>query len=424
MVRTPIREPDTGEPHVCMSFDGPRVCDGRCVSTDSIRKPHTSSREEANKSREHAPHVCIGFNGPKLCDGNCTSTSTSTTSPTRRHKNISNLNEKIEPHICIGFNGRQACDGNCISTGKKKSQREESLNGMIPFPSMGDEEVCCAELRQKVIDTCLAMNHMGINQGTSGNVSVRLDGPFFAITPSGVPYESLKPSMIVIMDTNDDPGYYGNLLPSSEWRIHYDIYRKFAEARAIVHAHSTYSTALSCCNEITEIPAFHYMVAVAGGKSISKAKYATFGSQELSDNVYEAMINPRRKACLMANHGLVAYGPNLDKALWLTNEVECLSKQFIQILSSGLDPQILSGNEMDTILAKFKSYGKQPVKGHNSNEKGASAVSTPILKCRDFPRLVDVEADIDEEVSTSEQAKKPGKSRRRRSNRKKRKIVT
>jgi len=206
--------------------------------------------------------------------------------------------------------------------------------------------------RQQIIDTCLDMNSSGINQGTSGNVSIRVEGGFL-ITPSGVPYNTMTPDMIVFMDL--EGGYYGNYLPSSEWRMHYDVYKSFPQAKAILHAHPTYSTALSVQNR--GIPAFHYMIGCAGGKEIRCAKYGTFGSQELSDYVVAAMQGGI-KACLMAHHGMICYDKSLPGAMKLAIEVECLAKQYIEAASMG-PPPVLSDAEMDIILAKFKTYGKQ-----------------------------------------------------------------
>eukprot|EP00931_Biecheleriopsis_adriatica_P096930 TRINITY_DN7066_c0_g1_i1.p1 TRINITY_DN7066_c0_g1~~TRINITY_DN7066_c0_g1_i1.p1 ORF type:complete len:520 (+),score=116.16 TRINITY_DN7066_c0_g1_i1:250-1809(+) len=212
-----------------------------------------------------------------------------------------------------------------------------------------------AELRQAVIKTCLQMNSMGINQGTSGNVSCRVPGGFL-ITASGVTYETMRPEQVVLMDL--DGHYHGNFMPSSEWRMHFDLYKCMPEAQAVVHTHSTYCTALSC--QRRSIPAFHYMVAAAGGKEIKCADYATFGTQELSDNMLEALGKGSRRSTLLANHGMICFGPTLEKALWLANETECLAKQYVCALSTGLVPQILSDEEMDVMLAKFKTYGKQP----------------------------------------------------------------
>ncbi|MEM8959235.1 MAG: class II aldolase/adducin family protein [Pseudomonadota bacterium] len=207
------------------------------------------------------------------------------------------------------------------------------------------------ELCRQVIDTCLEMTARGINQGSSGNVSVR-SGDGFLITPSGLPYETMTPDQIVAMDL--DGGYWGDWLPSSEWRMHLDLYRMRSEAQAVVHTHSTHATALSCLR--AEVPAFHYMVAVAGGTTLRCADYATFGTQALSDAMLRALED--RSACLLANHGVIAFGPTLDKALWLAGEIETLCHQYTVACAHG-DPVVLSETEMEDVLARFRSYGKQ-----------------------------------------------------------------
>lgn len=217
------------------------------------------------------------------------------------------------------------------------------MSGKVPY----------LEQRQKVIETCVKMNEMGINQGTSGNASCRVPGGF-VVTASGVPYEAMRPDQVVFMDL--DGAYVGDFMPSCEWRMHYDIYMRIPEAEAVVHAHPTYCTALSC--QRRGIPAIHYMVAVAGGKEIACADYATFGTQELSDGMIAA-LNTRRST-LLANHGMICYGPNLEKALWLANETECLARQYMCALSTGLVPTVLPDAEMEVMLAKFKTYGKRP----------------------------------------------------------------
>ena len=205
--------------------------------------------------------------------------------------------------------------------------------------------------RQAVIDTCLAMNAQGLNQGSSGNVSVR-NGAGFLITPSGVPYAAMTPDQVVQMDL--EGGYFGDWLPSSEWRMHLDLYRARPEAGAIVHVHSTYATALSCLRR--GIPAFHYMIAVAGGADLRCAEYATFGTQALSDAMLAALAD--RAACLLANHGQIALGPNLDKALWLAGEVEALCRQYSVARQAG-EPVILDTAEMARVQQRFATYGKQ-----------------------------------------------------------------
>mmetsp|Transcript_8151 Transcript_8151/g.14779 ORF Transcript_8151/g.14779 Transcript_8151/m.14779 type:complete len:238 (-) Transcript_8151:26-739(-) len=208
----------------------------------------------------------------------------------------------------------------------------------------------------EIIKTCLEMNASGINQGTSGNISLRVEGGFL-ITPSGIPYEKLTSDSIVFVDLSEkESGYRGNYLPSSEWRMHRDIYLNFSDAQSVVHTHSRYATGLACTGK--GIPAFHYMVGVAGGNTIPCAKYGTFGSQELSDNIVDALSANATTACLMENHGTIVYGCNLQKALSVAKEVENLAHQYNIAISFG-EPKILSDSEMRIILAKFKTYGKQ-----------------------------------------------------------------
>jgi L-fuculose-phosphate aldolase len=206
------------------------------------------------------------------------------------------------------------------------------------------------QLRKQIIATALRMNTLGINRGKSGNVSARWkDG--FLVTPSGLPYEQTKPADIVLVDAKAKA--HGRRPPSSEWRFHFDIYRVKPEAAAVVHTHSSFSTTLACLGR--EVPAFHYMVAVAGGNDIRCAPYATFGTQALSDGVVEALRD--RKACLLANHGMVATGADLDGALALAVEVEALCEQYWRALQIG-EPNLLSAEEMSVVLEKFKTYGK------------------------------------------------------------------
>lgn len=208
------------------------------------------------------------------------------------------------------------------------------------------------KLREEIIAQCLRMNASGINQGTSGNLSLR-HGDGLLITPSGVPYEQLEPSDIVKLRM--DGSYEHELAPSSEWRIHRDIYAAKPEVGAVVHAHPTFCTALAIRG--MEIPAVHYMIAFGGGNSIRCAPYATFGTQALSDAVLGALEG--RTACLMANHGMVATGPTLAKALWLAVEVETLARQYFHALLLG-GPNLLSDEEMERVGEKFKSYGIKP----------------------------------------------------------------
>jgi L-fuculose-phosphate aldolase len=161
----------------------------------------------------------------------------------------------------------------------------------------------------------------------------------------------MTPEMIALCDL--DGGYSGEWLPSSEWRMHLAIYRARPEAQAVVHVHSTYATALSCLRK--PIPAFHYMVAVAGGTDIPLVPYATFGTEELAGHVARGLTD--RKACLMAHHGQVAMGPTLAAALELAHEVEVLAEQYLKVLTLG-PVACLSDAEMAVVLEKFKSYGR------------------------------------------------------------------
>ena len=209
--------------------------------------------------------------------------------------------------------------------------------------------------REEIIKFAQKLNSTNLSPLRSGNISLKAQNnneEGFLITPSGKKYESLEAEDIVFVSLKgkyDDKG----LQPSSEWRFHNDIYLKKADAKAVVHAHSPHATAVSAHSK--DIPAFHYMIALAGGDNIKCAKYATFGTQELSDNIIEALEN--RKACLMSNHGQVAYGDNLNSAFELAEEVENICHQYINAIKLG-DPKILSSSEMDVILEKVKNYKK------------------------------------------------------------------
>jgi len=212
-------------------------------------------------------------------------------------------------------------------------------------------------LKKAIIATALAMNALGINRGKSGNVSARWkDG--FLITPSGLPYDETRPADIVFVDRKGKPT--GKRPPSSEWRFHHDIYLTRKDAQAVVHAHSSFASTLACVGK--DVPAFHYIIAVAGGNSIRCAPYATFGTQELSDHALRALSD--RKACLLANHGMIAAGDCLKHALTLAVEVEALCEQYWRALQIG-KPAILSDAEMEVVLEKFRTYGKmQKITAH------------------------------------------------------------
>lgn len=195
---------------------------------------------------------------------------------------------------------------------------------------------------------------LGLNRGAEGNVSLRF-GDGFLITPSGLPNDSLQAGQMVYMDL--EGGWQGPLKPSSEWRIHRDLYRARADAGAVVHAHSPHAVSLACLRH--PIPPFHYMVAAAGGRDIPCAAYATFGTEALSANVLTALAD--RRACLMANHGQVALGRTLEEALRLAEIVEELAAQYWRARLLG-EPVLLTDAEMDEVLERFAGYG-QPSAG-------------------------------------------------------------
>ena len=204
--------------------------------------------------------------------------------------------------------------------------------------------------RQSIIDACRSMNALGINQGTSGNISLR-DGDGFLITPTSTPYEGMKPEDIVAM--RFDQTVVGEGRPSTEWRFHLDILRARPEANAVVHTHPIYSTTLAILGR--GIPPLHYMIAAAGGDSIRCAPYATFGTQELSDNAVAALAD--RKACLLAHHGMIAIGPTLQSAMWLAVEVENLAHQYFNCLQLGREPPLLTPEEMANVAERAANYG-------------------------------------------------------------------
>lgn len=216
-------------------------------------------------------------------------------------------------------------------------------------------------LREAIVATAREMNALGINRGKSGNVSARwreagFDG--YLVTPTGMPYASMTAADIVAMPLDGDAdAARGERLPSSEWRFHRDIYRARPDARAIVHTHSPFATALACLNR--GIPAFHYMVAVAGGNDIRCAAYATFGTQALSDHAVDALDG--RDACLLANHGMIAVGASAASALALAVEVETLAEMYWRALAIG-SPVLLSDTEMEIVVAKFRTYGQPPTR--------------------------------------------------------------
>lgn len=207
-------------------------------------------------------------------------------------------------------------------------------------------------LRREVLETARRMNAEALNRGTSGNVSARVEGGFL-ITPTGMPYDALGIEDLVELDFDGRARGVARK-PSSEWRIHADLYRSRPEVRGIVHAHPMFCTTLAILRK--EIPAVHYMIAVAGGPNVRCAPYRTFGSAELSEVTLEALAG--RKACLLANHGMVAVGADLAEAFKVAREIETVAEQYWRALQVG-SPFVLDEAEMARVLEKFKTYGQQ-----------------------------------------------------------------
>ena len=207
-------------------------------------------------------------------------------------------------------------------------------------------------LRATVIAACRELARRGLAHGTSGNIGLRRDERRFFISPTGMAYDGLELDDIPLMDF--DGRWFGRRRPSSEWRFHRDIFTSRDEIGAIVHTHSRNATALACTGR--GIPAFHYMVAVAGGRDIRCAPYHTFGTQELSDAAVAALDG--RMACLLANHGVIALGADLPAALAVAGEVENLAAQYCAALSIG-GVRILDELEMNRVVESFRTYGKQ-----------------------------------------------------------------
>ena len=212
-------------------------------------------------------------------------------------------------------------------------------------------------LRQSIIEHCRWMNAMGLNQGTSGNISVRA-GDTMLITPSATPYDAMTQEMIAAMPLSGpqmgDGSWVGERKPSTEWRFHLDILAARPEIGAIVHTHSTYATTLAIVGR--SIPACHYMIAAFGGSDIRVAPYATFGTAELSANAVAALAG--RMGCLLANHGMITIGATLERAMWLAVELETLARQYYQALLIG-KPVILTDEEIERVKTKFAGYGLQ-----------------------------------------------------------------
>ncbi len=209
------------------------------------------------------------------------------------------------------------------------------------------------DLRSRMVETCRRMEAAGINQGTAGNLSVR-HGEGFLVTPSSLSYDRMTAEDIVEMGWD---GSYVGRRPSSEWRFHRDILRAREDVQVVLHCHSVYATSVACHHRA--IPAFHYMVGIAGGTTIRCARYATFGTQALSDAAIEALEG--RMACLLGQHGQIALGKTLDQALWMASEVETIARLYVQALVIG-EPPVLPEDEMARVIEQMRrmSYGLGP----------------------------------------------------------------
>jgi L-fuculose-phosphate aldolase len=210
------------------------------------------------------------------------------------------------------------------------------------------------DIREEMIDTCRTMNRNGLNQGTSGNLSHRVPGGLL-ITPTSLAYEKMGPKDIVEMTFAGT--YSGRRRPSSEWRFHRDILKAREDVSVVLHTHSSYATTLAVHGR--GIPAFHYMVAVAGGVDIRCAPYACFGTQELSDHALAALDG--RLACLLGHHGLIVLADNLEKAIWRAVEIETLAKMYVHALAIG-EPAVLTAEQMAQVIEQMRrmSYGQSP----------------------------------------------------------------
>lgn len=216
------------------------------------------------------------------------------------------------------------------------------------------------KVRTAIVEAARSLNGLGLNQGTAGNISLRWEDGLL-VTPSGMPYETMGADDIVFMRL--DGSYEHPLKPSSEWRFHRDILASRPDVNAVVHAHPIYCTAFAMCRQ--EIPAVHYMIAAAGGPTVRCAPYATFGTPELSAQALQALEG--RTCCLLANHGMIATGPDLEKALWLAVELETLCRQYAVALQVGT-PVVLPDDEIARNVEKFRSYGLKAQEAPARNE--------------------------------------------------------
>ena len=258
------------------------------------------------------------------------------------------------------------------------------------------------KLRKKILDLCLQMNATGLNQGTSGNISARYK-KYMLITPSGIPYEDLKPADIAKMKVDSDEfKWTGPSKPSSEWHFHRAILKAKPDIHAIVHTHSTYATVISIARD--HIPACHYMIAAFGGNTVRCAQYETFGTSELSASMLTALKD--RTACLLANHGMVAGGKNLDNAMWAAVELETLSRQYYHAKLAG-NMVILPDDEMARVLEKFQFYGQVQKAGKKGDVKRAESLpATLTVRGRTMPLKTLSKTVANKKVAKKKVAKK------------------
>jgi L-fuculose-phosphate aldolase len=227
------------------------------------------------------------------------------------------------------------------------------------------------DLRQSLVTRCRDLEKFGLNQGTAGNLSIR-HGSSMLITPSAVPYDLLEPDMIASMPLDGEYGAWtGPLPPSSEWRIHLDIFKARPDAGALIHTHSLFATTLSMLRK--DIPAAHYMIAAFGGPTIHCTDYAPFGTQELSDLAVAGLEG--RTGVLLGSHGMVVMGVSLDEAMWRAVELETLAKMYYLASSIGT-PAILADDEIARIVERFKTYGYKPPKEKPARAKGKARGSS------------------------------------------------
>jgi L-fuculose-phosphate aldolase len=219
-------------------------------------------------------------------------------------------------------------------------------------------------IRKDIVEACREMNRTGLNQGTAGNISVRVDDHML-ITPSATPYDVMQPSDIAVMPLAGEYGSWsGPKKPSVEWRFHLDILKSRSDVNSVVHAHSTHCTVLAITRK--PIPACHYMIAAFGGTDVRVSDYALFGTAELSAAALRALEG--RSACLLANHGMIALGTSLAKAMWTAVELETIARQYLLSLTIG-GPVILSDAEIAEVMPGFATYGLQD--GSKSERKTA-----------------------------------------------------